>query len=244
VGHWKLDGNADDSSVNANHGAIMGKYAWVSGHDGMAARFTNGRVLVPDALELRPPAQVSAAIWMYYSGNRPGSSARIMVKGGDNFESYALEVNNDEHITFYVGDVNGERYFADSPENAVYADEWMHLAGTYDGTISKCWINGEVVGETDEANGIPISQDPNGLGIGNRSDANNRPLNGTVDDARVYNRGLTAAEVAWLATDGTGYMALTSTANFYDNEPANQKAINVRDIAILINDWGLQVLWP
>jgi hypothetical protein len=223
----------------------MGKYAWVSGHDGMAAKFTNGRVLVPDALELRPPAQVSAAIWMYYSGNpSTGSSSRIMVKGADNFESYALEVSNDRHITFYVGDVNGTRYFAGSPENTVHPDEWMHLAGTYDGTISKCWMNGEVVSETDEANGIPISQDPNGLGIANRSDANNRPLIATVDDARVYNRALTAAEVAWLATDGTGYMALTSTANLYDMEPANQKAINIRDIAILFDNWGVQRLWP
>jgi hypothetical protein len=243
VGHWKLDGNANDSSVYANHGAIMGKYTWVAGHDNLAARFTDGRVLVPDAAQLKPPATVSAAIWLYHTGDA-GDAARVLVKGGDNYEAYCIEMGSDNHMTFYVGDVNGQRYFADSEEAAVFAYEWVHLAGTYDGTLVKSYVNGQVVGDNNEAIAIPLSQDPNGLAIANRSDANNRPLHATVDDARVYNRALTAAEVGWLATDGTGYVGLNTLLNVYDTEPAGEKVINIRDLGVMLNSWLEKKYWP
>jgi hypothetical protein len=243
VGHWKLDGNANDSSVYGNHGAIMGKYAWVAGHDNQAARFTDGRVLVPDAAQLKPPATVSAAIWLYHTGDA-GDAARVLVKGGDNYEAYCIEMGSDNHMTFYVGDVNGERYFADSEAAAVFAYEWVHLAGTYDGALVKSYVNGQVVGDNNEAIAIPLSQDPNGLAIANRSDANNRPLHATVDDARVYNRALTAAEVGWLATDGTGYVGLNSLLNVYDTEPAGEKVINIRDLGVMLNSWLEKKYWP
>jgi hypothetical protein len=53
-----------------------------------------------------------------------------------------------------------------------------------------------------------------------------------------------ASEVAYLATDGSGYVPLDSAANLYDVEPAEQKAINLRDIAILLDAWLEEKLWP
>jgi hypothetical protein len=242
VGHWKLDGNANDSSVYANHGAAEGSYEWVAGHDNQAAKFTDGRVLVPDAPQLKPAAQVSAALWMYYSGST-GNAARVVVKGRNDMESYCIEAGGDDDIKFYVGDTSGTRYFADSDEGDIYPDEWLHLAGTYDGTTVKCYVNAQVVG-TELAAAIPLSQDSNDLAIANKADADDTPLNGTVDDVRVYNRALTAAEVAYLATDGTGYMPLASLANIFDPEPAGQKAVNIRDAAMMLATWLDEKLWP
>jgi hypothetical protein len=37
VGHWELDGDATDSSVNANHGTAEGEYAWITGRIGSGA---------------------------------------------------------------------------------------------------------------------------------------------------------------------------------------------------------------
>jgi hypothetical protein len=241
VGHWELDEGtgktANDSSLYANHGSVMGSYSWVAGWIGpYAVEFTDGRVLVPDAAQLKPPAQVSAAV--------PGGSARVVVKGGNDKEAYCIEVGEADDMTFYVGDVNGERYFADSNEGDTYPDEWLHLAGTYDGTLVKTYVNARVVGDNNEAVAIPLSQDPNGLAIANRSDANDRPLKATVDDVRIYNRALTSAEVAYLATGGSGYVPLNSRVNIWDAEPAGKKAINIKDLAVLLDVWLQQKLWP
>jgi hypothetical protein len=207
-----------------------------------AIEFVNGKVLVPDNATLKPASVVSAACWVYYDGN-PGGSARVVVKGPDNFEAYCIEMGGAYEFTFYVGDVNGIRYWADSDEGDVRPGEWMHLGGTYDGTTVKSYVNGLVVG-TEEANSIPLCQDINGLGIGNRSDANDRPYAGIVDEVRVYNVALSQAEMAWLATDGTGYVPLQSKANLYDEESEGNKSVNMRDYAELMLSWLDEKLWP
>jgi hypothetical protein len=55
---------------------------------------------------------------------------------------------------------------------------------------------------------------------------------------------LTDAEVAWIATEGSGYWSLESPANLYNEEPAGQKAINIRDITVLLNVWLEERFWP
>jgi hypothetical protein len=244
VGHWALDGDATDSSTNANHGTAEGTYAWVTGHIGSGAiEFSGdgGRVLVPDAEELRPTDTVSVAAWINISDDAQGTS-RVVVKGGDNIESYALELGGDEPV-FYVGDPCGDRYFAES-EDSLARNEWTHFAGTYDGSVANCYVNAQVVAANDAAVGIELSQDPNGLGIGNRSDANDRPFIGRIDDVQVYNYGLSAEQVAHIATQGSGYMPLLSQYNVYDTESQGQKAINIKDLALLLNAWLEQKLWP
>jgi|GEM_PF-3038694 len=244
VGFWKLEGNGNDSSSKGNNGTPEGKYSWVTGYDSVnqAIEFGGGRVLVPDDVTLRPASVVSAACWIYYDSN-PGESPRVVVKGPDNFEAYCIEIGGTYEFTFYVGDVNGTRYFADSNEGDIRPGEWIHLGGTYDGTTVKSYANGLLTGSTKEANSIPLSQDANGLGIGNRSDANDRPYVGIVDEVRVYKVALSQAEMAWLATDGEGYVPLRSKANLY-KDPKDNEAINLRDYAELMLSWLDEKFWP
>jgi len=249
AGWWKLDENggstANDSSVYGNHGTISGSYSWVDDHnDGYAVAFTEGICKVPDALQLKPPSTVSASAWVNYSGD-PGDSPRVVVKGGDNHESYCIEMSSDTGVVFYVGDTNGTRYFADSGDDAVDQGEWTHLAGTYDGSIVKCYVNGRVVATNDEAIAIALSQDPNDLGIGNRPCDEEHPFEGTIDDVRVYNYALSQAKVAWLATDGMGIVLMRpSPADLYNKEAVGSRAVNLRDYAVLMDSWGVEKVWP
>jgi len=248
VGWWKLDdgdgSTATDSSDYDNHGTITGEYSWVADHNaGWALDFEEGVCKVPDAVELRPAAQVSASAWINYSVTQ-GAAPRLVVKGADNWESYCIELSGNDSLRFYVRDTNGTSYNADSPDDALERGEWIHLAGTYDGSLIKCYVNGQVVGDNDEAIAILLSQDVNDFGIGNRPDDEARPYNGTIDEVRVYNYGLSAAEVAWLATDGTGYVPLRSQANIFDKEQAGEQAINLRDYAMLMESWLEKKYWP
>jgi hypothetical protein len=260
VGWWKLDdgdGNvATDSSSYSHHGTVETNTVnveWVAGRDDVnyALDFDGGRVLVPDSQELRPLHQVSAATWIKYSEAQ--DAARVVVKGPDNKESYALEIGGNDKLVFYVRDGNDPnvgdypQYSAESDNGALDRDEWIHVAGTYDGNSVKTYINGELVAENNDANSnvIPfLSQDTNDLAIGNRSEATNRAFNGIIDDVRVYDRGLTAAEIGYLASDGTGIVVETSIANLIDGEAPGERAVNMRDFAVLADEWLKREFWP
>jgi hypothetical protein len=249
VGWWKLDeGEGDVATDHAgydNNGVIETidvDVWWVAGRYGNALEFDGGRVRVPDAEELRPMHQVSASTWIYYSGQQE-HSARVVVKGADNKETYSIEINDDDEVVFLVRDVNGTRYAINS--NDIYRDQWMHLVGTYDGNSVRCYVNGQLEGINNDANGIlSLSQDTNDLAIGNRSDATNREFLGIIDDVQVYDYGLAQAEILYIGGWPPIYIPLESIANIYDEEPPGAKGVNFRDFAVLADSWLAEQLWP
>jgi hypothetical protein len=264
VGWWNFDedGGAGsvvtDSSSNGHDGDIETidvNVWWVDGHGwpndvNYALDFVGGRVRVDDTEALRPMHQVSVSAWIKYSDEQ--TSGRVVAKGVDDKETYQLEVDNDDDLKFSVRDGNNPnlesfpQYGAESDKDAVERDEWVHVAGTYDGNNVKCYINGKLAGINEEdANDIPfLSQDSNDLAIGNKPGGEDDPFIGIIDDVRVYDRGLTAAEVAYLATDGTGILSLQSIANLIDGETLGERAVNFRDFAVLAVEWLEEDLYP
>ena len=249
VGHWEFEGNADDSSGNNYNGTAEGSYSWVSGKIGSSAiEFTGGKVLVPDDGKtplLNPATEVSVTAWVKYSEAPEEYTARVVVKGNDenDSENYGLHVNDRDEASFFIRDSNHINYDHSSDEILPH-DEWVHIAGVFDGNDVKVYINGDMDSSEDasESTGM-LLQDPNGLAIGDAVDVD-REFPGAVDDARVYNYALTDAEVAYIGTEGTGIVPLTSIANIYDAEPVGQKAVNFRDYAHLLNSWLEEILWP
>jgi len=251
IGHWELDGDATDSSGNLYHGTAEGNYSWTTGHIGTGAiNFQSGRVRVTDVAALRPTDQVSATAWLKYSEKQ--NAGRVVVKGADNKETYEIEVGDEDQLIFQVRDGNDPgldsypRYSAESDKDQLYRDEWTHAAGTYDGNTVKCYINGQLAGTNEDANQIVIlSQDTSGLAIGNRSDADDKPFVGSIDDVLVYDYALTPAEIAYVATapNNDGYFPLTTEVNIY-HEPANEEVVNFRDLAKLIDKWLYKKYWP
>ncbi|MHC4336985.1 MAG: LamG domain-containing protein [Planctomycetota bacterium] len=269
---WKLD-DGDGSIVTDyagydNNGVIETidlpdvNVWWVPGYDGNSAlEFDGGRVRVPDSNMLKSMNQVSVSAWVKFSEDQ--DAARIVVKGGNDKETFALEVDagdddddedQDGEVSFYVGDGNSydkkedevDRYFTDSNhlENPIYRDEWNHIAGTYDGNSVRCYVNGELADVCD-VNDIPfLSQDTNDLAIGSRPEDDDAPFEGIIDDVRIYDYGLSAEEVAYIATDGTGVFTVRSLANLYNDESLGDRVVNLRDFAKLADNWFKRKLWP
>jgi hypothetical protein len=73
-------------------------------------------------------------------------------------------------------------------------DTWYHVAATYDGVAMRLYLNGAEVGvlpktgTIDQNPAVPVS-------IGRHPDASNH-MSGAIDDVRIYDRALTAAEIA------------------------------------------------
>jgi hypothetical protein len=269
VGWWKFDegsGNiAGDSSGKNHHGTLEindVNVFWVAGHPNdvnYALDFDGGRVRVPDHQDLRPMHQVSVCAWIKYSDGQ--KDARVVVKGAGDKETYRLEVDGDDDLSFQIRDGNDydpcedeyEDYDADSDDDALERHEWIHVAGTFDGNTVKCYINGELAGESNDPNtrAIPFlapdldyTPHPSDLSIGKRPDNDDEDeFEGIIDDVRVYDYGLSAEEIGYLASDGTGLVVLQSIADVYA-EPPGQGAINFKDLAKLGAAWFDEELWP
>ena len=78
---------------------------------------------------------------------------------------------------------------------------WTHLAATHDGTTARIYVNGSQV--TSQNSSDVFKADTSKLTIcGNQNDASGtiaERWNGLVDDLQLYNRALTATEIASLA---------------------------------------------
>jgi hypothetical protein len=75
---------------------------------------------------------------------------------------------------------------------ALPLNAWTHLAATYDGATLKLFVNGVQAGAVAVAGSLNASADPLRIG-GNHIWG--EYFSGRIDEVRVYNRALSAAEV-------------------------------------------------
>ena len=136
-------------------------------------------------------------------------------------------------------------------EETIFTDtealEWRHYAMTYDGTTIRYY-----------GDGVPMDTDPaksnvqnlvhaDRVHIGKRvTQASSFP--GLVDDACVFDKVLTDAEVVSVMNGGAAsvspYHRVPSPANVVDPEAANSRAVNFRDYAELLLRWLDENEWP
>ena len=70
----------------------------------------------------------------------------------------------------------------------------MHLAGVYDGTTWRLYRNGiQVSSSAHPIGAVTVTVN---WAIGATGDGTSRWFSGAIDDVRIYNRALSAAEVA------------------------------------------------
>ncbi len=84
--------------------------------------------------------------------------------------------------------------------------EWVHYAGTYDGTVIRAYMNGELTETTPAPGRMAASEAPLYLGA---LGPDERPLDGWLEDVRLWDRALTEQEVAALAREPKGAPTLS-----------------------------------
>jgi hypothetical protein len=70
---------------------------------------------------------------------------------------------------------------------------WTHLATTYDGANQRFYVNGVLVGTTPGTGSIVVSN--GAIRIGGNASSTGEFFQGLIDEVRVYNRALSAAEI-------------------------------------------------
>jgi hypothetical protein len=189
VGWWRFDegtGNvAKDSSEYGNDGAIYGA-TWVDGKYSKALSFdgTNDYVQIPSSSSLNIANAISVGAWI--NGN-------VFSANGWNFiavkpSAYEIAVWNSKLAIRLRFVNNGDRYYFGSSLNI---GQWHYLVMTYDGSTFKGYINGQL--NINQPILDTIATNTNSLQIGAESGA--ALFNGIIDEVRIYNRALSAAEI-------------------------------------------------
>ena len=257
VGYWKLDDGsgtaAVDSSVNNNNGSLLGGPQWVAGYDGGALEFDGYK----DHLELPIGSVINSltnstfATWANFS-NAGGGWQRLF--------DFGIDPNVYMFLTPRMGTADAMRFAITiggaAGESQVTAPDtlpsgWHHVAVTIDAgddTIT-LYLDAAAVAQNTQA-----TVSPSDLGVttnnwlGRSQYAVDAFYRGLVDDFRIYSRALTQAEIAYLADstagDGQFHIPVPSPAELYEAEPEGSRAVNLMDLAVLVDSWLDERLWP
>jgi hypothetical protein len=204
VAWWKAEGDALDST-GANHGTVFGA-TFAPGQVGQAFGFDglNDGISVPDAVALRPVTNLTLEGWIKTPGIPEGSQAGFIVaRSGNAFTGYEFLIGTPSQggrLRFTInGGIGGADFFS---TNSVTDNSFHHVAATYDGTVIRVYRDGVLDGQ--KAFAQPITyQERDPLWIGRREFASiPGHFAGLVDELTIYNRALSASEIAAIHAAG------------------------------------------
>jgi|GEM_PF-3663435 len=205
VGYWKLNSvNSTnwtlDETANANHGEVHTNGTPSDPGDSfVSAKFGKGMQFdgVDDYVDcgndtsLDITDEITIEAWVKFDFvnstintpivvNRAGYEVFLFLQGGEGTFQFTI-----------WGNPSGQ-YNAPTTITPTI-DTWYHVVGTFDGTNLKIYINGREEGNGDIVN--PWKGVDTGFTIG-YTPQQGIYLNGTIDEVRIYNRALSAEEIA------------------------------------------------
>jgi len=199
VGWWKLDQNAEDASPNNLDGTLVGTNYVLHTDFGYAYDF-NGieNLVVLDNSLLEPFDAITVEAWVKRSGS-PGSYKYIISKYLPtrymSYSSYGLYTGSNGGLSFYVGRTSGYVRSAQALPTNIWDGNWHYVAGTYDGSDVKLFVDGiQVNGDVDNVQDI-FYEGTGNLYIGSYNGAAPYSFVGLVDNVRIWNKALSAEEL-------------------------------------------------
>ncbi|MEK7654626.1 MAG: LamG domain-containing protein [Patescibacteria group bacterium] len=214
VGLWSFNGQdmsgvtATDKGSGGNNGTLTNGPTAIPGIVGQALNFdgSNDYVTIADHATLDLTGSVSMAVWVKHTSSTFKDWEAIFTKGDS---AYRLHLCG--NITFCGGSPTDDAFSVaitgtgcsnnGTTSTVVPAlNRWYHVVATYDGSAAKIYIDGVLDAET--ACTGSISTNAHALYIGENAESTGRQWTGEIDEARLYNRALSAAEVSVLYRAG------------------------------------------
>jgi len=193
VGHWKFDEGSgtvtNDASGNGNNGTLVNGAAWAVGKQGNALSFDgiNSYVRIPDSPILRIPGPFTIMLWLKPSSLDQGFRSFV-----NKYNNYLFQTANQSPNTGRLR-VTFSGHALESPDYTLTLGEWQHIAAVWDGIYLKLYKNGTQVADSWEGPATPTAQ-ASYLYIGCEN-GSSQYFNGLIDEVKIYNGALTAAEI-------------------------------------------------
>lgn len=233
-----------DLSGRGNHGTITGTTI-VPGKVGQARDFnpsTTDRIIVSDSSSLDIGTELTVSAWV--KTDTIAGNGRIVEKGklGVSEWEYGLfRLGADVRFNIWKSDGSDHSYA--TATSALTVGSWVHVAGTYKkGTATKVYINGvEWASSTTFTGNTAKKTQSVKIGAREGTSGFSELWDGTIDEVRIFNRALSAAEIATLYDNSYGL--LSSSRSVYDDgasvltsyEPTTKPRVAHLDMETLLN---------
>jgi hypothetical protein len=207
VGWWPMNegsgqtvrdwsGHANNGYLGSTSGVDANDPAWIRGvFAGSALRFDglDDYVTIPDSSSLEPQ-RLTVDAWVRASAS-PGVDRYVLAKGAASCmaSSYGLYTGSGGGLAFYVADASAGFYRTPEAPASVWDGQWHNVAGTYDGSTVRLYVDGVQVG-SGSPGPAAIGYD---FGIGN-GQVGNYPgpcpgamtLAGDIDGVQIWSQAL------------------------------------------------------
>src|SRR5262245_61392620 len=208
-----------DSSGNNNTGTISGATWTTAGKFGSALAFNGSTAVV--TVQSSPSLQLTTAMtleaWVFPTTTPTGWRAIV----DKNVDGYYLMASSDPNNRPAAGGTWTTGNQNTAGPAALPVNTWTHLAATFDGATVRLYVNGAQVAS--QAQTAPLAPTTGTLQIGGDSYPGEN-FAGVIDEVRVYNRALSAAEIQadMVAPVGGGTPNTPPTISSVANQTINE----------------------
>lgn len=141
----------------------------------------------------------SIALWLKPSVVTQSSNARVFTKYDGTNITYFVAYDGTSGRMRYMVDTVARRVTALSTTLITDTSAWYFIAGTFDGTTARIYINGAPQGTDTGSGGVK----QNSTGFAAMANVGTAGARGTLDDVAIWDRVLTPTEITNLYTLGT-----------------------------------------
>lgn len=200
VGEWRMDevgwtgtaGEVIDSTGNGLDGVRMGSATTAPAQvcNGAALNGSTDFVEIADNALLDISDNLTVMTWIR-PNSIPGSGLMSILSKDENYE---FHINSSANINWWWNNAGGSTRQFNSSGVTLTPGTWYHIAIVYSNSGSQIiYIDGINRGSTAYAENLINNNDP--LQIGADQGFNGREFDGMIDEVRIYNAALSAAQV-------------------------------------------------
>jgi hypothetical protein len=190
VGYWNMDetsgATAADSS-GGGHDCSLAKGTWVAGKLNNGLRLAGESAFAGNRKFPVPKHELTVAAWVFHDALPDMTQSYIIL--GNSIAWIRHEEGKPGRLDFILRAADGLQHLRVA--GALTESTWHHVAGTWDGSTQRLYLDGVL---EDYQVLIPRQHQDKGISIGKSA-----MMDVIFDEVRVYNRALSAAEIAVLA---------------------------------------------
>lgn len=210
VGDWPMNGNAKDNTPYGDNGTVTAATLTTDrkGRANSAYSFdqTTTFITLANNAALKPTQGISVGAWV--KPTNMSSTTEQKIVSATESGSYSIAITgssadgncNANSLCFFL-DINGTAYrVVQTARTALTNGNWYYISATYDGTSLVLYVNGSSVASGSYTGPITEANAPLCIGAeaGAASCNGGQYFAGTIDDVRIWNRGLSQAEITAL----------------------------------------------
>lgn len=220
VGYYPFNGNANDESGNGYHGTVYGAALTADriGNENSSYSFDGVDDYISGTMQgINQLNESTVSTWIKYTGDEGGTPYDLFFQYGT-YGNHTLAYGynySEKKLDLYSNCFEFTRY-----TSVDLNDDWINLVITDDNSITKIYVNGNLVEFFDaEILNNSCFQGSYEFYIGGGSD--NQYVTGNIDEFILWNRALTEQEIQGLYTSSNGDILLNGVVSAENNQIKN-----------------------